>query len=81
MTIVTNLLPPSDGGHSSRWQQFQLNMDAADSTEELKLDVTAPTIASNPSNATQVGATRLSMSGNTSEGFAETLARRSAGHG
>jgi hypothetical protein len=27
-------------------QQFQLNMDAADSTDELKLEVTAPTIAS-----------------------------------
>src|SRR4051812_24969907 len=47
---------PERPGHSSRLQQFQLNIDAAESTEELKLDVTAPTIASNPSIATQPGA-------------------------
>src|SRR5580704_9755953 len=80
-TRISRFMARADrSGHKSRLQQFQLNMDAAERTEELKLEVTAPTMASNPSSATQAGATCLSIIGRTSEGFAESLASRSAGH-
>ena len=42
-------------GHSSRFSQFQLNIDPADRIEELKLDVTAPMIAASPSRPTSGG--------------------------
>ena len=54
-------------GHRRRLQQFQLNIEAAERTEALKLEVTAPTIASRPRIATQAGATCLNIRGRTSE--------------
>src|SRR5882672_920735 len=36
-------------GHTRRFTQFQLNIDPADRIDELKLELTAPTIAARPS--------------------------------
>ena len=47
-------LTDSDG-HTSRFRQFQLNIDPADRMDELKLDVTAPMMAARPSRPTERG--------------------------
>src|SRR5437016_5877125 len=75
------MAPVDRSGHRRRLQQFQLNMEAAERMEELKLEVTAPTIASSPSSATQAGAACFRNSGNVSEGYAANLAATAGGQG
>jgi hypothetical protein len=67
-------------GRSSRLQQFQLNIDAADRIEELKLEVTAPTIPANPSIATQGGVACFKKSGKVSDGNSVSRFASGPGH-
>src|SRR5437899_7613503 len=47
--ITRDICAAVSDGHTSRFRQFQLNIDPAERIDELKLDVTAPTIAARPS--------------------------------
>ena len=67
---ITRFIWSTDSdGHTSRFRQFQLNIDPADRMEELKLDVTAPTIAARPSRPTTRGTARENSSGIASAAF------------
>src|SRR6185436_5687218 len=68
-------------GHTSRFRQFQLNIEPADRIDELKLEVTAPMMAASPSTPTAGGTARAKSSGIVSAGVARRLARTSGGHG
>src|SRR3954447_3760244 len=57
-------------GHTRRLTQFQLNIDPADRQEELKLDVTAPTMAARPSQPITGGTACANSSGIASAGVA-----------
>ena len=61
--------------------QFQLNIDPADRIEELKLELTAPTIAARPSRPTTRGTACRNNSGIVSAGVVCSRATLSAGHG
>src|SRR5271170_6652750 len=77
--ITTFICRIDKSGNHSRLQQFQLNIDAADKIDALKLDVTAPTMDPNPSSATQAGVASLSIRGSVSEGCSRSLAANSGG--
>src|SRR4249919_1362782 len=66
-------------GHNNRLNPFQLNIEATDRIEELKLEVTAPTIAPNPRRATTGGVTYSKSIGNVCEGCAWRRANKSEG--
>src|SRR5205809_7752043 len=57
-------------GHTRRLRQFQLSMDPADKIDELKLDVTAPTIAARPRRPIAGGTAFAKSSGIASAGVA-----------
>ena len=61
MRIICPILRLCDLGAISLKYQFQENIEPADRIEELKLEVTAPTIAAIPISATHRG-TRFSSS-------------------
>jgi len=61
--------------------QFQLNIEPADRIEELKLELTAPTIAARPRRPMTRGTARRNSSGIVSAGVACSRATMSAGHG
>ena len=57
-------------GQTRRLRQFQLNIEPADRIDELKLEVTAPTIAARPSTPTTGGTARANSNGIASAGVA-----------
>ena len=60
---------------------FQVAIDAAESTDALKLEVTAPTIAPSPSSATKGGVASRSSSGSACAGVCASSAPAAAPHG
>src|SRR5262245_10944752 len=68
-------------GTSRRFNPFQPSIDPADRIDELKLDVTAPTIAASPSTPIDAGTARANNSGIVSAGLTRSLPATSAGHG
>src|SRR5579871_6099473 len=77
--IRTFICSMDNFGARRRLQQFQLNIDAADKIDALKLDVTAPTIDPNPSSATQTGVALRSIRGSACDGCSWTRAASSGG--
>src|SRR5262249_56108785 len=79
---ITRFICTTDSdGQSRRLRQFQLSIDPAERIDELKLDVTAPTIAARPSSPMAGGTARASSSGIASAGVARSPAAASAGPG
>jgi hypothetical protein len=68
--ITEDALLKCDFGAINLKYQFHENIDPAESMEELKLEVTAPTIAANPNNATHRG-TKYSRSNGTESAGSE----------
>src|SRR5580700_2430755 len=79
--ITTFICRIDKSGSSSRLQPFQLNIDAADKMDALKLEVTAPTMDPRPSSATHTGVASLNISGSVSEGCSLSRAANSGGQG
>src|SRR5450755_97864 len=68
-------------GQISRLMQFQLSIDPAERIDELKLELTAPTIAARPSRPMTRGTACRNSSGIVSAGVAARRATISADQG
>jgi hypothetical protein len=68
MRITEDALFKLDVGELSLRYQFHENIDPAERMDELKLEVTAPTIAANPKSATQRGTKFSNNKGTESAG-------------
>src|SRR6476660_382996 len=68
-------------GQARRFRPFQLNIEPADKIDELKLEVTAPTIAAIPRRPIVGGTARANSSGIASAGVACSRAMMSFDQG
>ena len=79
--ITCRIRTSESDGHASRFRPFQLNIDPADRIDELKLDVTAPTIAASPRMPMTGGTASAKSIGSVSDGLRRRRPSVTAGHG